>query len=67
MPLPAAGLGGAEVYSLSVGDRADLLQTAADRLTACEIDRSPRGKPKASDHTPIWCELADEVPGAHLT
>ncbi len=31
---------------------------AADRLTACEIDRKPRGKPKASDHTPIWCELA---------
>ena len=31
---------------------------AADRLTACEIDAKPRGKPKASDHTPIWCELA---------
>jgi exodeoxyribonuclease-3 len=30
---------------------------AADRLTACEIDRKPRAKPKASDHTPIWCEL----------
>lgn len=32
---------------------------AADRLEACEIDRSPRGRDKASDHTPIWCELAD--------
>lgn len=30
---------------------------AADKLTACEIDRAVRGKPKASDHTPIWCEL----------
>ncbi len=30
---------------------------AADRLAACEIDRGPRGEPKASDHTPIWCEL----------
>jgi len=32
---------------------------AADRLTACEIDRTPRGREKASDHTPVWCELAD--------
>ena len=30
---------------------------AADRLTACEIDKGPRGKTKASDHTPVWCEL----------
>ena len=30
---------------------------AADRLLACEIDRGPRGRPKASDHTPIWCDL----------
>ncbi len=32
---------------------------AADRLVACEIDREPRGRERASDHTPIWCELAD--------
>ncbi|MHA1600545.1 MAG: exodeoxyribonuclease III [Alphaproteobacteria bacterium] len=32
---------------------------AADRLSACEIDRGPRGKEKASDHTPIWCTLDD--------
>ena len=32
---------------------------AADRLIACEIDRGPRGKEKASDHTPVWCEIAD--------
>lgn len=30
---------------------------AADRLVACEIDKDPRGKTKASDHTPVWCEL----------
>ena len=30
---------------------------AADRLEACDIDRAPRGGDKASDHTPVWCEL----------
>jgi exodeoxyribonuclease-3 len=30
---------------------------AADRLTASGIDKGPRAKPKASDHTPVWCEL----------
>ncbi|MCH7931401.1 MAG: exodeoxyribonuclease III [Proteobacteria bacterium] len=30
---------------------------AADRLDACDIDRAPRGGDKASDHTPVWCEL----------
>jgi exodeoxyribonuclease-3 len=30
---------------------------AADRLTAADIDRDPRGKDKASDHTPVWCTL----------
>ncbi len=32
---------------------------AADRLAASGIDRAPRGKPKASDHTPVWCELRE--------
>ena len=32
---------------------------AADRLTACGIDKTPRGKEKPSDHTPVWIELAD--------
>lgn len=32
---------------------------AADRLEACEIDRKPRGKEKASDHTPVWVELRE--------
>ncbi len=31
---------------------------AADRLAGCAIDKAPRGKERASDHTPIWCELA---------
>lgn len=31
---------------------------AADRLKSCEIDVVPRGRPKASDHTPVWCELS---------
>ena len=30
---------------------------AADRLKSCDIDRTPRGWEKPSDHTPIWCEL----------
>jgi len=30
---------------------------AADLLTDCNIDRRPRGKERASDHTPIWCDL----------
>lgn len=32
---------------------------AADKLIACDIDRTPRGWEKASDHTPIWCELEE--------
>ena len=31
---------------------------AADRLTGCSIDREPRGWKKASDHTPVICELS---------
>ncbi len=30
---------------------------ATDRLRASGIDRRPRGWEKASDHTPVWCEL----------
>ena len=32
---------------------------AADLLKACGVDKTPRGKEKPSDHTPVWCELAD--------
>ncbi len=31
---------------------------AADRVVASDIDKLPRAKERASDHTPIWCELA---------
>ena len=47
-------------WSADQGLRIDHLMLspqAADRLSACEIDRKPRGREKASDHTPIWCEL----------
>ncbi|SDD55505.1 exodeoxyribonuclease III [Kordiimonas lacus] len=30
---------------------------AADILRDCQVDRAPRGKEKASDHTPIWVDL----------
>jgi len=30
---------------------------AADRLEASGIDRAPRAREKASDHTPVWCTL----------
>lgn len=30
---------------------------AADRLERCWIDKTPRGRERASDHTPILCEL----------
>ena len=32
---------------------------AADRLSASGIDKKPRGREKASDHTPVWCEIDD--------
>jgi len=32
---------------------------AADRLLECDIDRAPRDRPKASDHTPVWCALQE--------
>jgi len=51
-------------WSADQGLRIDhllLSPQAADRLSACEIDRKPRGKEKASDHTPIWCELELET------
>jgi exodeoxyribonuclease-3 len=31
---------------------------AADRVVACDIDKKPRAAERASDHTPIRCELA---------
>ncbi len=30
---------------------------AADRLIATDIDKNPRGMERASDHTPVWCQI----------
>ena len=38
----------------------------ADRLTGCDIDKEPRGREKASDHTPIWASFADGPLGPRL-
>lgn len=35
-----------------------LSPAAADRLAEAGIDRGPRGRERASDHTPVWCRLA---------
>jgi len=53
--------GGQTWHSANKGMRLDhllLSPHAADRVAACEIDKKPRAKERASDHTPIWCELA---------
>ena len=39
-------------------DHLILSPQATDRLQASGIDKSPRAKEKASDHTPVWCELS---------
>ncbi len=47
-------------FALDHGLRIDhllLSPEAADRLEAAGIDRGPRALDKASDHTPVWCEL----------
>jgi exodeoxyribonuclease-3 len=33
---------------------------ASDRLITCDIDKTPRGKEKPSDHTPVWCEIENK-------
>lgn len=48
-------------FAADLGLRIDhliLSPQAMDRLQAVEIDKAPRSLPKASDHTPIWCELS---------
>ncbi len=47
-------------FQLDHGIRIDhllLSPLAADRLVACSIDKDPRRRPKASDHTPVVVEL----------
>ncbi len=38
-------------------DHLMLSPQAADKLMDCQVDPAPRGREKASDHTPIWCEI----------
>jgi len=50
----------AGAWSRDLGLRIDhllLSPAAADRLERAEIDKEPRGREKASDHTPVWVEL----------
>jgi exodeoxyribonuclease III len=49
-------------FQLDHGIRIDhllLSPLAADRLAGCTIDKEPRRRPKASDHTPVVVELRD--------
>ena len=39
-------------------DHIMLSPQSADRLATCAVDKGPRGQDKASDHTPVLCELA---------
>ncbi len=34
---------------------------ATDRLTAAGVDKGERGREKASDHAPVWCDLTMEA------
>ncbi len=43
-----------------------LSPAAVDRLEECDIDAAPRARPKASDHTPIWCRLGPAPQAADL-
>src|ERR1700731_663371 len=52
-------------YARDAGLRIDhllLSPSLADRLQAASVDREVRGWEKASDHAPVWIELADRAP-----
>jgi len=38
-------------------DHLMLSPQAADQLVTADVDRTPRGMEKPSDHTPVWCTL----------
>ena len=40
-------------------DHALLSPELADRLVACGVDKSHRGREKASDHAPVWVQFSD--------
>jgi exodeoxyribonuclease-3 len=52
-------------YARDAGLRIDhllLSPSVAPRLKAAGVDREVRGWEKASDHAPVWIELADRAP-----
>jgi len=52
-------------FARNAGIRIDHLllnKAAAKRLKAAQVDRDTRGREKASDHAPVWIELAGESP-----
>jgi exodeoxyribonuclease-3 len=49
-------------FARNTGLRIDhflLSPSIADRLVAAGVDRDVRGRERASDHAPVWIELAD--------
>jgi hypothetical protein len=49
-------------FARNAGLRIDhflLSPSIADRLVAAGVDRDVRGRERASDHAPVWIELAD--------
>ena len=51
-----------DAFARDAGLRIDhllLSPTIAERLVAAEVDREVRGRERASDHAPVWIELAD--------
>ena len=44
----------------------EMLTGYLDRLEECDIDTIPRSRPKASDHTPVWCRLGPASQAADL-
>jgi exodeoxyribonuclease III len=52
-------------FARDAGLRIDHLLLSPDlakRLTAAGVERDVRGQEKASDHAPVWIELADPTP-----
>jgi exodeoxyribonuclease-3 len=56
----------ADAFRRNAGFRMDFLlltPALADRLRRAEVDRDHRGREKASDHAPVWIELAEPSRG----
>ena len=56
----------ADAFRRNAGFRMDFLlltPALAERLRRAEVDRDHRGREKASDHAPVWIELAEASRG----